>query len=97
VRAFLLYDEMQENKDIFLFLSLTSENYVNLAKKYRIKKEIDYTFIDFFLNEPSSDDHRPHRYSSEIKTDKHLLTRIKSINRYFQVSNSQHDTTDIIE
>ena len=70
---------------------------MNLAKRYRIKKEIDYSFIDFSLNDPSGHDYRPYKYSSSVKPDKFLLSHIKAINRYFDVSNTDHETTDIIE
>lgn len=69
---------------------------MNVAKRYRIKKEIDYTFIDFYLNDPIGKDQRPLKYASSVKTDKFLQEPIKAINRYFKVSNTAHETTDII-
>lgn len=78
-----------------MFLTLRSESFLNLAKKYRIKKEVDYTFIDFFMNDPSLPDERPIKFSSDIKTDKELLRQMKSMNRYFKVGNNSHETTEI--
>jgi len=52
VRAFMLYDEKIQDRHIYLFLNIGLDNLLKVATKYRIKKEIDYTYIDFFLNDP---------------------------------------------
>ncbi len=80
-----------------MFLTLRPENFLNLAKKYRIKKEVDYSFIDFFMNDPFLSDKRPIKFLSDIKSDGGMSKQVKSMNRYFKVGNNLHETTQISE
>ena len=94
----MLYDEDSlKDRDIYLFLNLSVENMLKVATKYRIKKEVDYTFIDFFLNDPTSSDQRPLKLNSKFKSDVKQSTQLKKVNRYFGVHDSQNDNLDIIE
>ena len=88
LRAFMLYNEEQTEKDIYLFLTVSPQNLLNLAKRYRIKKEIDYTCIDFYLNEPTSKDDRPIRLNSALKPDAVLQGHVKEMSRYLQVNHT---------
>ena len=38
VRSFMVYDEELEDKKIFFFLNLSTENRMRLAAKYQMKK-----------------------------------------------------------
>lgn len=82
----MLYNEDQTEKDIYLFLTISPKNLLSLAKRYRIKKEIDYACIDFFLNEPTSKDERPIRLNSALKPDVALQKQAKEISRYLEVN-----------
>lgn len=93
----MLYDEESlKDRDIYLFLNLSVENMLKVATKYRIKKEVDYTFIDFFLNDPTSSDQRPLKLNSKFKSDVKHAAQLKRVNRYFGVHDSQNDNLDII-
>lgn len=59
MRAFLVYDEELKDERIFLFLNLNIENRLKMACRFSIKKEIDYSLIDFYLNEAYTEDGRP--------------------------------------
>ena len=94
----MLYNEEQTEKDIYLFLTVSPQNLLNLAKRYMIKKEIDYTCIDFYLNEPTSKDERPIRLNSALKTDTVLQKQVKEISRYLQVNHTAASSTmEVIE
>lgn len=56
VKSFILYDKHVEEREIYLFLTISTENLLRVANKYRIKKEVDYTFFDFYLNDPTTKD-----------------------------------------
>ena len=53
-------------RDLFIFISQTSENLVKVAERHRIKKEIDYTQVDLFINDPRDKAERPYKVNSEI-------------------------------
>lgn len=89
----MLYNEEQTEKDIYLFLTVSPQNLLNLAKRYRIKKEIDYTCIDFYLNEPTSKDERPIRLNSALRIDNGLQKSVKEISRYFEVNHTTPSAT----
>lgn len=65
VRSFLLYDDDGSNQRIFLFLNLSVENRIKMAARYKMKKEIDYSQIDFFINDPTGKDSRPLKVHSQ--------------------------------
>lgn len=56
-------------KSVYIFLSLSVENMLRVAGRYEIKKEVEYSTIDLFLNDPSAEDNRPIKYHSKIKED----------------------------
>ena len=55
-------------KDIYLLLNLSSENMLKVAQKFKIKKNIDYTSFDFYLNDPTLSDERPIKMNSIFKS-----------------------------
>lgn len=85
VKAFVLYGKEAEERDIYLFLNMNTDNLLKVANRYRIKKEVDYTFIDFYLNDPTTRDERPIKFNSKFKSDKHSVIRQKHLKRYFKV------------
>lgn len=97
VKAFILYDKEVTNRQIYLFLSLGTNNLLRVANRYRIKKEVEYTHFDFFLNNPTTDDLRPIRLHSKFISDRQNVTQLKHISRYFQVKESAAKVEDIIE
>lgn len=62
----MLYDEELKDKTIYIFLNLSNENRLKMASRYQMKKEIDYSIIDFYLNEPTNKDWRPLKFHSEM-------------------------------
>jgi hypothetical protein len=97
VRAFMLYDEELEHRKIYLFLNMEMDNLLRVATRFRIKKEIDYTSIDFFLNDPSGSDERQIKMNSHFKDDDFFISQLKQINRYFGVHEDTNKSMDIIE
>lgn len=69
VRSFLLYNKELTERSIYLFLTMNTENLLRVANKYRIKKEIDFTAFDFYLNDPTTPDNRPIRMNGKFKMD----------------------------
>ncbi|CAM6002103.1 unnamed protein product [Sphagnum balticum] len=67
VRAYLLYNEAAERHEVYLLLHLSTENLLRLAMQFRIKKEVDYTALDFFLNDPSNSAMRPYKLMPDIR------------------------------
>ena len=58
---------------------------MRLAAKYQMKKEIDYSIVDFFLNEPKGYDNRPLKIHSFETYDKNLMQLFKKVSRYFKI------------
>lgn len=97
VKAFVLYDKDVTQRHIFLFLTLSTENLLRVANKYRIKKEVEYTHFDFFLNDPTSHDDRPIKLNSKFISDRHNALQLKHISRFFNVKERAAKAEDIIE
>jgi hypothetical protein len=97
VKAFILYDKEVTKRQIYLFLSMGTKNLLRVANRHRIKKEVEYTHFDFFLNNPTTEDHRPIRHHSKFTSDKQNITQLKHISRYFQVKESASRVEDIME
>ena len=57
-------------KDLYLFLNLSIENMLKVASRFEIKKAIDYSNLDFSLNDPTTIDDRPIKYHSRYRQDK---------------------------
>ncbi len=85
VKAFVLYGKDVEERDIYLFLNMNTDNLLRVANRYRIKKEVDYTFLDFYLNDPTTHDGRPIKFNSKFKSDKHSVVQQKHMKRHFKV------------
>ena len=85
-----------KNRCIYLFLKLSLDNLYRVALKYRMKKEIDYSLVDFYYNQASAN-HRPVKNSSYLKEQEILLKSIKKINRYFKVKEISHMDEEIVE
>jgi hypothetical protein len=68
-----------------------------VANRYRIKKEVEYTHFDFFLNDPTTDDQRPVKLHSKFITDKENAAQLKHISRYFNVKERAAKIEQIIE
>ena len=66
------------------------------AALYKMKKEIDYSIMDFYLNEPYGKDLRPLKLHSEQKHDKKLTTLNKRLGRYFHMTD-EHVGKQIID
>ena len=49
---------------------------------------MDYTAIDFFLNEATSSDHRQLKFHSQLINDSILNDQMKKVSRYFKVIDS---------
>jgi hypothetical protein len=62
-----------------------------------MKKEIDYSLIDFFLNEPTNTDQRPVKLHSEMENYPDMEKNFKKICRYFKMVEKQFDTEIINE
>ena len=95
VRVFMIYNEELKDKKLFFFISLTFENRMRLATKYEMKKEIDYSVVDFFINEPFSADQRPIKLHSDFtqnKCMKDMKQMIKRVGRHFNIFDSQVGT-----
>jgi hypothetical protein len=84
-------------QDIYLFLSLSTENMLRAGSRYAVKKEIDYSIFDFHLNDPTTRDQRPVRLHSELKGDKRRQEEIKRLERFFKIKEMNNLKTDIIE
>jgi len=44
----------------------TESNLLKSADRYKIKKEVDYSQIDLFLNDPCDYQHRPYKYNTKV-------------------------------
>lgn len=88
VKAFILYDKHVTERHIYLFLSLSTKNLLRVANRYRIKKEVQYTHFDFYLNSPTTSDLRPIRMHSKFISDRQNAVQLKHISRYFKVKES---------
>jgi hypothetical protein len=86
VRTFLLYNEEMQNKRLFFFLSMSIENRLTTAAKYRIKKEIDYSKVDLYLNDPTGKDGRPLKLHNDHSFNQSLLVFYKRISRFFDTN-----------
>ena len=84
-------------RDIYIFLNLSIENMLKVAGRFEIKKELDYSVIDFFLNDPSTDDNRPIKYHSKIKMDTGRREQIKQLSRFFHIKESFDINSDVLE
>jgi hypothetical protein len=58
---------------------------LKVASRFRIKKELDYTSIDFFINDPSTSDQRPIKLNTQMQGNEDMVSQLKHINRYFGV------------
>jgi len=96
-RPFLLYDEELEDKTLYIFLNLSLDNRLKIATHYRMKKEIDYSLIDFFLNEPTGKDQRPLKLHSMMEHYPKLITDSKRLSRYFKMVEHQFGAVIINE
>lgn len=85
MRSFLVYDEELKDERIFLFLNLSVENRLKMACKFEIKKEIDYSLIDFYLNEACTEDGRPIKVHSTQLQRYEVRTFYKQLSRYFKI------------
>ena len=56
-----------------------------MAAKYKIKKQIDYSLIDLYLNDPVGNDNRPLKIHTDHKYNQSLLILYKRISRYFGI------------
>ena len=56
--------------DLYLFLNLSTMNMLKVASRFEIKKAIDYSNLDFGLNDPTTPDERPIKYHSRYRQDK---------------------------
>ena len=83
VRQFMLYDEQIEDRRIFLFLNLSTTNRLRVAARFRIKKEVDYSSVDFFLNDPTGKDYRPLKLHSAFRGDPSVVHNFKQTSRFF--------------
>ena len=90
-------DESFTRNHIYVLLTLNPENLMRVASKYRIKKELDYTAIDFYLNEAVSEDQRPVKTNSVVRSDEEQIQMLKRINRYFKLPDKIDTTTASIE
>lgn len=57
---------------------------MNVANRYRVKKSIDQTNFDFSLNDPATQDLRPIKLNTALKSDEKYLTDLKKLSRYFK-------------
>lgn len=57
---------MEYKRALYILLYLPDSSMIKAANKYHIKKEVDYTQIDPFLNEPMDEANRPIRYHSSV-------------------------------
>lgn len=72
--------EENDNKKAFIYilLSQTTENILKSADHFRIKKEIDYSQIDLFMNEPVDELQRPYQNNTALSSiQKDVLNSIK--------------------
>lgn len=69
---------------------------LKIASRFRIKKQVDYSVIDFFLNDPTTSDKRPIKINSKIKKDPLLLHEVKKMSRYFNNKNNHYSSNEII-
>jgi hypothetical protein len=97
VKSFILYDKEGEEREIYLFLNINVDNLLRVANKYRIKKEVDYTFFDFFLNDPTTKDDRPIKLHSKCKSDHQSVIQHKHLSRYFRIKEGEAKDEDVIE
>ena len=81
---------------MFIFLSASVENCLKNAAKYQIKKEIDYSLIDLYLNEPTGTDSRPLKLHSDLSFNQTLMVFYKRLSRFFG-ANDQHIGQEVID
>ena len=62
-----------------------------------MKKEVDYSQIDFFLNDPCGVDGRPLKLHSSYKTSAAVVPHNKQTNRYFNVRDRFLETNGVID
>lgn len=97
VRSFLLYNKELTERSIYLFLTMNTQNLLRVANKYRIKKEVDFTSFDYYLNDPTTSDSRPVRLNTKFKTDQQAHMMQKQISRYFLVKSAGNKNEEIVE
>ena len=78
-------------------MTITQDNLLKMGSNYRIKKEIDYTSFDFFLNDPSSSDQRPLKLNSQVKEDEEISSFLKQVNRFLDAPMSRGQNVGIID
>jgi hypothetical protein len=71
-------------RDIYLFLNLSTDNMLKVAARFAVKKAINYTALDFSLNDPCTGDDRPYRFNSKFINSKQFLTEMKHVSRFFR-------------
>lgn len=57
-------------RDLYLFLNLSIDNMLKIASRFEMKKAVDYSNLDFGLNDPTTQDDRPIKYHSTYRQDK---------------------------
>lgn len=80
-----------------MFLNLSTTNRLRMAAKFRIKKEVDYSNVDFFLNDPCGKDYRPLKLHSSFKNDSSVVHNFKQTSRFFGREDRMLESGEIIE
>ena len=66
VRTFILKEKKGE-KAVYFLISQSIDNLMKLASRYKIKKEVKMSYIDFHLNDPLDKYERPLKYHTSLK------------------------------
>jgi hypothetical protein len=82
---------------LYMFLNLSTENMLKVASRYEVKKAMDYSTLDFSLNDPTTEDNRPIKYHSRYKADRDRREEFKHLSRFFSVREQNDINTEIID
>ena len=99
VRSFILEGEPIDNGDgqkkasmaLYMLVSLSTENLMKSADKYKLKKEICMSVLDFLVNDPTDSKLRPMKINSFFKSKEveGFSDAIKRLNADLGLSNKQ--------
>jgi ABC-type uncharacterized transport system permease subunit len=66
-RVTVIGEAEKKHEVIYILVTQTTENLMRSADRHRIKKQVDYSQIDLFLNDPCDYSNRPYKFNSQIK------------------------------
>jgi hypothetical protein len=67
LRTFLLESHSHNKSFVLIFLTLSEDNLTKVADRYRIKKEVYSSYLDFYVNDPVDSLGRPLKFHSSLQ------------------------------